>query len=118
MESQKKYKPEFSIEFFPPKTEEGKIIRVGNKVEEAAKYLAKKNWGRDETEAEQPHATQPTNNITRTHTRNITEGLGIYEGEINIEEGEWIIKKLKRHKAPGPDKIPTETFKEPDPENK
>jgi len=25
MESQKKYKPEFSVEFFPPKTEEGKI---------------------------------------------------------------------------------------------
>ena len=36
MESQKKYKPTFSIEFFPPKTEEGKI-KLRNTREELAK---------------------------------------------------------------------------------
>ena len=36
MQSQKKYKPKFSIEFFPPKTEEGKI-KLRNTREELAK---------------------------------------------------------------------------------
>ena len=38
MESQKKYKPTFSIEFFPPKTEEGKV-----KLRKTREELAKLN---------------------------------------------------------------------------
>lgn len=38
MESQKKHKPQFSIEFFPPKTEEGKI-----KLRKTREELAKLN---------------------------------------------------------------------------
>ena len=41
----------------------------------------------------------------------IRQDLNIDEGDITIEDVEVIIKRLKKNKAPGPDKSTTELYK-------
>ena len=86
------------------KNTHGRRVTVGNKAEEAAKFLEQKIWGA--TGYDSPISTQ-RGPIYQTP-------LNIREGPISMSELKDVIKDLKRHKAAGPDKIPAEFFKEMD----
>ena len=89
------------------KTEENgkkQSVKKRDKAETAAKFLAEKFWRK----------------IADTEFRRgriINEDLDYNIEEITLEELRKTINKFKRRKAPGPDEIPMEAFKEMDDEN-
>ena len=90
------------------KDSRGKHIPLKQIAEEAAKYLAKHQWGKD---AEQKWKEIPTTNI-------IEEPVHCETGPITREELDAVIAKLKRRKTPGPDAVCVELFKEMDDGNR
>ena len=79
----------------------GKPVKMGETAEASADYLEKEQWGKQREEKE--YRTDPNNTKTE----------GRYKGvEITIDEVEAAVKKLRRSKAPGPDGIPVEAYKE------
>lgn len=91
----------------------GEHIHRNNRAQKAADYLTNKQWGHEDTKEnrESRRNKQLTSNIINRNT----EQYNI--GEITTPELKNIIRKLKRNKAPGPDEIPTELFKELNEEN-
>ena len=78
----------------------------------AAEYLAKEQWGRTEDEK------RAAERIDWKRTKIVQENQSqYYVGGITMVEIKQVIKKIKRKKAPGPDEIPAELFKELSEEN-
>ena len=86
---------------------EGKRIKFGQRAEATAEYLEKKQWGN-------VNNTQPKPNPGKVHNQQ----LNIDCGCITRNELDCILKKLKKDKAPGPDKAITELFKWLDSDNR
>ena len=82
------------------KNQGGEHIPLDKRAEAAAKYLSEIQWGRD-TESRQPLPSQKI----------ITEPVTIKETEIEQEELDRAIKKLKYRKSGGPDETTVEIFK-------
>ena len=91
------------------KKEEGgekRSVKKAEKAEFCANGLQEKFWKKDENE-DRPER----------RPKIIVENKNYNDGEITLEEVRRILKKIKRRKAPGPDEIPMEAFKEMDDEN-
>ena len=93
------------------KDKRGNIVAQESRAETAAQHLAYEQWGNTENCNE---TFNNTNIIDPTVENNNKYNTGI----ITLAELEAIINKLKRHKAPGPDGLTTEIFKEMNTENK
>ena len=74
----------------------GQRIKFGQRAEATAEYLAEKQWGN------QNH-TEPKINQPKV----IQRQLRIRADYIQLAELHTVIKKLKKDKAPGPDKAIT-----------
>ena len=85
-------------------------IHTKERAQKAAEYLGEEQWGTKETEEEIKTRRQTLNK--RKIVAKAEEKYRV--GEITKKELKMVIKKLKRRKAPGPDEIPTDIFKEMD----
>ena len=86
------------------KTENGKRVRYGDRAKEAAKFLGDHIWEKapdDRLDAPKTDKVVPNEVpcLTAPHT---------------LDELDFILRKLKRRKAPGTDEIPMEMFIEMD----
>ena len=107
----KRLKEQYQPNPYHRKTKEGTHIKKEERAKEAAKYLSKEQWGINEEIKQQ----QQREGIRKD--RIIEENENYNTQEITLQELKQIIKKFKRRKAPGPDEIPMEIFKEMDDEN-
>ena len=82
------------------KDKEGTHIALTKRAEEAAHYLSTVQWGQQADE----------NNPSR-HNNGITEPVDIKQGDIEEDERNRAIKKLKQRKCGGPDGTSIELFK-------
>ena len=78
----------------------GNRVLPKKKVEAIAEYLSDNQW-----------KNENTTEVKTNPCKIISEHLNIDEGRITTNEIEVIIKRRKKHKAPGPDKITTELYK-------
>ena len=104
-------KQEYQPNPYARKTKEGKHIPQHQRAQRAAEYLATEQWGkkRKRTDEEEEEPTRKrTNKIKRTNDSEKDYNTE----EITLEEIWNTLKKFKRRKAPGPDEIPIELFKE------
>ena len=85
----------------------GNRIKFGKRADATAEYLADKQWGNQ-------NETAPKVNPPKV----IQEQLHSKKGRIKLRELNQVIKRLKKDKAPGPDKTITELFKWLDTENR
>ena len=85
---------------------EGRHITYRNRAEGAARHLRERQWGETDEARQQVFCTDPI----------ITEDLGYNVNIITLPELRRTVKKFKRRKAPGPDNVPMEVFKEMDDE--
>eukprot|EP00973_Karenia_brevis_P016768 2296419-Karenia_brevis.AAC.1 len=86
---------------FTRKTSNGQYVNFSYRAEHTAKYLAEVQWG---PTLLPPHTFDfhfASPHFSHTALRHIT-----------LTDIMWAIRKLKRHKATGPDGIPMEFFKE------
>ena len=95
-------KKEYNPRPYNRKDKEGNIVPQKDRAETAATYLAKQQWVKN---------TSDNNTSYRKDAIN-TGYLPYNTGPITFKELTDIIAKLKRHKAPGPDEMPIEIFKE------
>ncbi len=83
------------------------------RAEAAALYLAKEHWGKPAQEEQ-----KDLSNLQRYNTAPISSPNPTRKQYntwiISFEEFNKVVKKLKRHKACGPDDVPMEVFKEMD----
>ncbi len=81
---------------------------MSKRAEMAAQYLKTEQWGKEETEQEESERR------SRWERRKVIgkDREEYRTCEIELWEIKGIIKKMKRRKAPGPDEVPTEVFKE------
>ena len=94
---------------------QGSHIHHSNRAQEAANYLKKEQWGKQEqqsTSTEEAQRVIPKGGAVRTESENQFDLK-----PITVKEIRTTIHKLKRRKAPGPDSIPMEIFKEFDEES-
>ena len=90
----------------------GEHARMEDRASKAAEYLDTFQWGRTDQERAERRARHWENG-------RIVRGDKWYETEtITMEELLWVIKKIKRRRAPGPDEISTGISKEFGPEGK
>ena len=89
------------------KTKQGEHISLCNIAEESAQHLAKEQWGVKDSQAWE----------AIPKTRLFVEELNIRDDKINLLEVKGVIKKFKKRKAPGPDGLSTELFKQLNNEN-
>ena len=81
---------------------------MSKRAEMAAQYLMKEQWGKKETEQEESDRREKWQ-----RRRIVRKDAEEYRTcEIETWEIKAIIKRIKRRKAPGPDEVPTEVFKE------
>ena len=81
------------------KSQGGQHIPMGRRAEEAADYLSKVQWGKEDN----IEAGLPKNKI-------ITEEVQIRQDEIHLEELNAAVKKMKNRKSGGPDDMALEMF--------
>ncbi len=81
---------------------------MSKRAEMAAQYLKTEQWGKKEN-AQQEAERRSNWKISKIINKRTEEYRTC---EIEIWEIKAIIRKLKRRKAPGPDEVPTEVFKE------
>jgi len=83
---------------------QGTTVGINEKAQAAAEYLAQKQWGTH------GHTTDDANIGYYTCARN--KKVGQYNiDDLTLAELKVILKKMKRHKAAGPDNLPMEYFK-------
>ena len=94
---------------FSRKTANGKHISMNQRANETAKFLATKIWSGDRVpRGEHGQEVWPPEEYPNLYEQT----LGIDVGPIRIDELMRAIRKMKRRKAPGPDQVPIELFKE------
>lgn len=98
---------------YSQETKGGEHVPRSERAEHSARYLATEIWKDKRTAAER---TTCHENLKR-RPKIIDQNLGISEEEITSDELLYIIRKLKRRKATGPDEIPVEFIKEMTEEN-
>ena len=86
------------------KDSKGKHVPFRRKSRCISGYLTQQIWRKTE---QTPAPTDKSG-----YSKIITEELGIPTTDITMEEIVWAVKKLKRGKAPGPDGVPIELYKE------
>ena len=89
----------------------GKHVPLYNIADESAKFLATQQWGIQRTANTTPTMKQRHKETVPT-TRVIYNTLDFNTTEITVAELKRTIRQIKRRKAPGPDNIPMEIFKE------
>ena len=94
--AKKNYTPTFT----KMKDIRGNRVLPDKQADAKAEYLAEIQW-------KKPEATAKKTNPRKI----ITHNLHITENEITIRELKAMIKRLKKNKAPGPDKVTVELFK-------
>ena len=94
---------------FSRKTADVKHIPMHQRANETAKFLANKIWVGSEANREaRAEDIWPFEDYPALYEQTI----GIDVGPIRMEELIAVIRKMKRRKAPGPDQVPIELFKE------
>jgi len=84
------------------KNKHGLHIKFTHRAEHAANFLAQNIWGGEYVHEE--FSMEPI----------LCSNLAFDVGPITLKELREVIKKFKRRKAPGPDNVPIEVFKEMD----
>eukprot|EP00973_Karenia_brevis_P061548 8559073-Karenia_brevis.AAC.1 len=103
----KQLKKGYSPQPYCRRNKDGQMVPYKERAETAAKYLAEEVWG--------------TPKKTRLHSnRKIykNQHKNYLTHQITLDELNWIIRRFKRHKTPGPDEVPIEVFKEMDEEHR
>ena len=81
----------------------GRHVPFKDRAEMAAQFLGTKIWGQDENHRSAQATAESTIN---------SGPVNIDIGEVTMDELLWAIRKLKRRKAAGPDRVPIEFLKE------
>ena len=102
--TKKKYVP---IPYFR-KAKEGVPIKRAEQAQKVAEFLHENIWSLDKS----------TGNKDNLNKENINKNVKFNIKQFTMKELNAAIKKLKRDKAPGPDGLPTDFFKELDYLNK
>ena len=110
-------KQEYQPNPYARRTTDGKHITQKQIAQKAADYLSEEQWGIKRKTAilaqEQEKEEPPKKRTRKIDTAKNTEAQYNID-KITIEEIWTTINKYKRRKAPGPDEIPMELFKEMD----
>jgi hypothetical protein len=99
---------------FSRRGKQGAHIPLDRRAEESALFLANEVWARRDKEGVSAAEVWPDTEYPRI----LEEGLGMEVGPITGGELAYAIWRLKRRKAPGPDGVPIELFKEMNEENR
>eukprot|EP00973_Karenia_brevis_P076890 10678553-Karenia_brevis.AAC.1 len=103
----KRLKNTYNPQPYSRKNSNNQFVAQHLRAQTAAEYLRDHQWKSTPT----PPQTYNNNYYTTPHLMEYYA-----RGPITYELIQWAIAKLKRHKAPGPDGIKTEIFREMDPD--
>ena len=109
MARDKTIEAEYQPNTYARRNNDGTYIPHAQRAQKTAEYFSREQWGKkrqstDTTREEKP-ITEKVDYCTNAAKEYNTE-------DITLEEIKEVVKKLKRRKAPGPDEIPAEIFKE------
>ena len=93
----------------------GKSVLLQQRAEATADYLEHSHWAADDDNGTQDEADQVTKNLQERAQRHAN--LKYNEEKVDLKELKKVLQKLKRNKAPGPDRISTDFLKDLDDEN-
>ena len=105
-------KTEYQPNTYARRTRDGKHIPHAQRAQKAADYFSKEQWGKKKRKQADTTLEGRERKEKVDHCKNTETDYDL--SDITITEVKDVIKKFKDRKAPGPDEIPMEVFKEMD----